>query len=112
MALLARQDIALAGTVPTYNAAAGGGDTFPAQGRRTFLHVKNGGVGSINVTLNSLVNCNQGSDHDNVTPVGAGADKFIGPIDPDRFADPTGVCGVTYSGVTSVTVAVLQLPSV
>jgi hypothetical protein len=40
-----------------------------------------------------------------VVAVAAGATEDIGPLTPGRFADTDGLAGVTYSSVTSVTVA-------
>ncbi|RJX18505.1 MAG: hypothetical protein C4570_06400 [Ammonifex sp.] len=108
MAQLTVQNIALAGLTPSYAAAAAGGDNFTNDGR-AFLHVKNGSASSINVTVDSAVPCNQGFDHDITVAVAAGADKMIGPFDPERFNDSTGKVNVTYSAVTTVTVAALHL---
>lgn len=109
MATLTVQEIPLTGVAPSYDAATGGGDEFVNSGRE-FIHVKNGGGGSINVTINSQVNCNQGYDHDAVVAVGASAEKMIGPFPKDRFNDSGGKAQITYSGVTSVTIAVIRLP--
>jgi hypothetical protein len=39
-----------------------------------------------------------------------GTTKWFGPIDGVTFTDPTtGLCTITYSAVTSVTVAAVQL---
>ena len=39
-----------------------------------------------------------------------GTTKWFGPIDAQTFMDPTtGLCTITYSGVTTVTVAAVQL---
>jgi hypothetical protein len=36
--------------------------------------------------------------------------RWIGPVDAGTFTDPvTGLCSITYSGVTTVTVAAVQL---
>lgn len=109
MADLTVQQLALAGVTPTFGAAAAGGDTFTNSGR-TFLVVKNGGASSVDVTANSVTPCNQGFDHDQAIAVAAGAEKWIGPFPKTRFNDATGKVGVTYSGVTSVTVAAVELP--
>lgn len=52
MAALTVQNVARSGLAPSYAAAAGGGDTFTNDGA-VFLHVKNGGGSSINVTIDS-----------------------------------------------------------
>lgn len=105
MATLAVQK---APAVITYGAAAGGGDQFPA-GIRRELRVKNGDGTSTTVTINSQRPCNQGFDHDQATVVAAGTEVAIGPLDPDRFADANGYVQATYSKVTSLTVAVVEV---
>src|SRR4051794_5552022 len=98
MATLAVQDVTNAGTVPTYGAAAGGGDQFQNDGK-TMFHVKNGSGGSITVTFASQKSCDQGSTHNTAVAVAAGAEKMVGPFDPSRYNDANGYCQVTYSGV-------------
>lgn len=102
MAALTTQQISPAGlTSTTLTAANGGGDTFTPDDR-TFLHVNNGSGGSINVTLAAVQTA---SDHNSVIPanvvaVGAGVRMLIGPLPASIY---TGA--ITYSGVTSLTVA-------
>lgn len=112
MATLTTQTITRAGSVITPVAAAGGGDAM-ACGTNNFLEVVNGGGGSITVTLaipsgtSSFPNASYGNTQ---VAVAAGATKFIGPLPPQLYSDPTtGLCTITYSGVTSVTVAAVQL---
>lgn len=109
MATLSVQVVVLGGIVPSYATAGAGGDEFVNSGRE-MIHVKNGGGGSINVTVNSQEACNQGYDHDAVVAVAAGTEKMIGPFPKSRFDDSGGKVQIAYSGVTSVTIAVLQLP--
>lgn len=107
MTTLAAQAINLTGLNQSYAAASAGGDDFVNTGRE-FMHVKNGGAGSINVTINSQTLCDQGYDHDVVVAVPAGGERIIGPFSPGRFNDASNKAQITYSGVTSVTVAVLK----
>ena len=93
------------GSALVYQAAQVGGDKFLAQSGR--LHVRNGDSGSIMVTVNSQRNCDQGFDHDLTYTIPGTSDKIIGPFDTNRFADGTGYINITYSAVTSVTVAVI-----
>lgn len=109
MAALSSQDMSLSGLQATYASAAGGGDTMPT-GERNFLHVKNGSGGAITVTVDSQLACDQGSDHDAVASVAAGQEEFIGPITPRRFNNSSGTADISYSGVTSLTVAVVRIP--
>lgn len=112
MAELSVQRIVLTGLNPTYAAAAGGGDNFLNDGR-TVIHVKNGGAGPITVTADGA-NPDQwgvtGNDHDAAVSVPNAGERIIGPFRRDRFNDANSKVNLAYSGVTSVTIAVLQLP--
>lgn len=100
---------------PALVAAAGGGDAV-APGAGVFLCVNNGGGASITVTLvvpaTRVYESNVAITSPVITVVNA-TKRWIGPIDAVTFADPTtGLCTITYSGVTTVTVGafVLQQP--
>jgi hypothetical protein len=108
MAVLTVQPISLAGEAPDYVAANAGGDKVAAS-RSNFIHVKNGSGGSITVTLDSVVACNQGSDHNIAVAIPAGQERMIGPFDPGRFADSAGDVNISYSGVTSLTIGAFSL---
>lgn len=111
MAALTVQQVLVSGLVnPSFVAAAGGGDTFVNNGTSTFFEVVNGSGGSITVTFN---------DTGSVAPTGAtqfnadvavavpaGQRAVIGPFATARFG---GTVGVTYSGVSSLTVAAFRL---
>lgn len=113
MAALTTQQIAPAGTTLTFGAAAGGGDTL-TPGDTTFLYVKNGGGSPITVTID---------DPNSVGPSGAaqfnpdlsvsvtnGSEKCIGPLSATRFGRSSdGQVAITYSAVTSVTVAAVRI---
>lgn len=105
MALLANQDgSGPTGATITPVAAAGGGDTM-AGGSGRFLYVANGGGSPITVTLVTP---------EQVEGALAVADRTVSvtnatfrhiPV-PSRYNDPsTGLASITYSGVTTVTVA-------
>ena len=113
MATLATQTITRAGTTPTYAAATGGGDAC-ACGTGMFLHIKNASGGNITVTIAIPAGA---SGYPNaaytstavVVPLTSG-DKMIGPLPASLYADPTtGLATITYSGVTSLTVAAVNL---
>lgn len=107
--LLTPQAAAIVGTLVNYTAADVTGNTFTPNTRGMLL-VKNGSGGSINVTV--VV---PGTDAysqarpDVVVAVAAAAEKAIGPF-PLDLGDPAnaGLITVTYSAVTSVTVALLS----
>ncbi|UCD57872.1 MAG: hypothetical protein JSV16_01815, partial [Candidatus Hydrogenedentota bacterium] len=62
------------------------------------------------VTVDSQTACSQGYDHNAVVSVPASGEKMIGPFPKDRFNDTAGKVQIAYSGVTSVTVAAIELP--
>lgn len=108
MATLTTQNISTTGLVPTYAAAAGGGDAMVADST-SFLHVKNGSGGSITVTLvtPATVDTNLAVG-DRAVVVTAGTDQMIAVPD-SLYRDPTtGLASITYSGVTSLTVAAIR----
>jgi hypothetical protein len=110
MANLTTQYVTRAGVNPTYDNAAGGGDTFTPDAD-TLLHVTNGGGSPITVTIvtpkNDLPNL---SVDDLTVTVPNGSNRLIGPCRADIFADPTdGLADITYSGVSSVVIAVFKL---
>lgn len=108
MALLATQSITRAGVLPTYSAASAN-DTF-APGKDVFLHVKNGGGSSCNVTITTPGSVAGEPIADRVVAVPNGSERMIGPFPYEHFADPAdGLADVAFSFLTSVTVAVLSL---
>jgi len=108
MAALTVQNIVLGTSLtPSFDATAAGGDTFVNNGS-TFLYVRNSTGGSIDVTVDSQVNCNQGYDHDDVTSVPDGSEEMIGPFAQNRFNDSDGAASVSYSA-TGATIAVISL---
>lgn len=117
MADLTIQSITTVGTTLTFSSAAGGGDTFTNdKHERTFLYVKNGGGGGITVTFDvvptSIDTAKFGTVDvsDNAVSVGAGADVAIGPFSSALYNNSSGKVSVSYSGVTSVTVAAVTVP--
>jgi len=108
MAVLTVQRITQDGVTPSFVSADVGGDEF-ANGGRTFFYVKNGGASQITVTVDSVKQCNFGFDHDLTVDIPAGEERIIGPFDPGRFNNSSARVAVSYSDVTSVTVAALEV---
>lgn len=112
MAQLTPTKLALPSTLHTLVAAAGGGDTFPNDGR-TWVHVKNGGGSPITVTFDDVGSSTpigaEQFDPDVAVTVAAGAERICGPFPTERFGGETGLVAITYSGVTSVTVGAYRL---
>jgi hypothetical protein len=110
LATLATQSITRAGVVPSYAAAAGGGDAFTPT-KDTWLHAKNGSGGSITVTIvTARTDAIGNAIADNAIAIAAGAEKLIGPFPAEHYQDSsTGLAAVTYSGVTSLTIGAFAL---
>lgn len=108
MAVLSVQSITQAGIAPTFSAAGAAGDSF-SNNEKTYFHVKNGGASSITVTVDSFTKCNHGFDHDITITVPASGERIIGPFPSARFNDDSSKVNVTYSAVTSVTVAAFKM---
>ncbi|MET9999832.1 hypothetical protein ABZ069_23160 [Streptomyces microflavus] len=108
MAALTAQPVPTAGLTPTYAAAAGGGDTAPI-GTNLLLHVINGGGAPVTLTIVTPGTADGLAIADTAKAIAAGASAFV-PLRPVYRNPVTGRAALTYSGVTSVTVAVLQLP--
>ena len=89
----------------TYTAAAAGGDTIAGgSAQRTTLLVRNGGS-SITLTIAAVQACSQGFLHNTVVTCAAGDTEIALPVNCETSA---GNFGVTYSAVTSVTIAAVN----
>jgi len=109
MATLTAQRIIRAGLDPAYAAAAGGGDDFQP-GPDVFVHIKNASGGSITATFVTPREVEGLAVADLAVAIPAGDERMVGPFDAATYADPsTGLCPITYSGVTSLTVGVFRL---
>lgn len=109
MATLTMQKPTLSGIALTYSNCSAGGDEFVNNSGRVCIHVKNGNTAAQTVTVNSQKPCDQGYDHDVVVSIPASSDRLIGPFTTDRFNDANGKVQITYSGVTSMTIAAIEL---
>ncbi|MGW4030749.1 hypothetical protein ACWEFL_15755 [Streptomyces sp. NPDC004838] len=87
-------------------AAAVGGDTAPCGPSRA-LYVRNGGGSPVTVTIATPGRVS-GLDIENPALIVAAGDDGMIPLSR-LFAGTNGRAAITYSGVTSVTVAVLEL---
>jgi hypothetical protein len=94
---------ASANAAVTFAAASGGGDTIAVGSaqRCTFI-VRNASGSSITATLAAVNACSQGVLHNVVVTCAIGDTDILIPA---SCITSTGTCGVTYSAVTSITVA-------
>lgn len=113
MATLTVQEIVEAGLEASYDAATGGGDEFVNNGVE-MIHIKNESGGDITVTVTAQVtSSNKGgfgllTKSDSVVVVTAAEERFIGPFPITAFNDTNGKAQITYSGVTSLTLAIIK----
>ena len=109
MATLTTQNISTSGILPTYQAAAAGGDAMVADST-SFLHVKNGSGSPITVTLATPATVDTTlAVADRTVTVAASSEQMIAVPD-SLYRDPaTGLAAITYpGGVTTVTVAAIR----
>jgi hypothetical protein len=111
MATLSPQTIVYTGLIPTYAAAASGGDQFLNDGR-TFIQLKNTNAGNRTVTIVTQATAAGRAIADDavVIPLTVG-DKMIGPFPTGIYNDANGYVQLTYDAVTDVTIGVFKLPT-
>lgn len=111
MALLTLQTMTAAGLAPTTVSAAAGGDTVAlasATDDRSFLQVTNGSGSPITVTLADPGTTPAGNTTTApANSVAAGATKDF-PLNPALVNPSTGLISISYSAVTTVTVAAIR----
>lgn len=108
MAELAVQSMSTSGLEVAFAAADVAGDTFKNDGK-IFIRVKNDDVSDKTVTIDSPIQCNQGGTHNIDVIVTAGEQRDVGPFLRNRFNNDTGRVSITYSAVTSLTVAAIAI---
>lgn len=113
MATLAVQQVTRVGAAPTYAAATGGGDACPC-GNNIWVQYKNTSGSPITVTFAIVASAipypGIAFATESISVPATTGDMVYGPILPQLFQDPTtGMCTITYSGVTNLTVGAFQL---
>ena len=108
MAVLTVQQIARAGVVPAFAAAAGGGDSFPNTGNE-YVEVVNGDASDKTVTFVTPNTVDTLAIADRPEVVAAGTRQKFGPFPPGTYNDSNDRVGITYSDVTGVTVGVFKI---
>lgn len=104
--VVAEAGVAAAYTTPTTT------DTYTLRNNgKTMLHVKKSGAGSCNVTITPAKTVAGHTLSTLVVAIPATTgDKFIGPFNTDLYDDPNHDVSFTFSEITGLTVAVVQLP--
>lgn len=108
---LAVQDVSDAGVVPTFTGGLSISDTYLVNNNgRVVLYVKNGGAGSINVTIQTPITVGSLTVEERIVAVVNASEKIIGPFPVNVYNTPgTHTLKFTLSGVTTVTVAALRI---
>ena len=107
MATLTTQPAVTAGTTLTMAAAASGGDRF-TPGDGVVMFIRNASVSPITATFVTPNTVSGLAIADNAVTVAAGGFKAV-PLKRELYASSDGLGDVTYSDVTTVTVAVVSV---
>lgn len=108
MATLTAAQAGIAGVDPGFVAASGGGDKVAPNSHGAII-VRNGGGSSITVTIAWPGNSKYGvANPDPTVAVPAGEERLIALKGSD-LADTDGLIAISYSGVSSVTVAAITI---
>jgi hypothetical protein len=100
-----------AGAAPNYNGGLAIGNTYTIRNNgKTILYVKNAGAAPCTVTINAAKTVGSHALAAETVTIANGAEKAIGPFAHDVYDDINHDVSFTFSNITSVTVAVLQLP--
>jgi hypothetical protein len=108
MTLRNPQSVDRDGVAIAFAAAAAAGDTAPADDQNVLL-IRNGGTGLVTVTLATPRDVQGLAIQDLGVDVAAGAIAAVRLGPRNVFGDVDGVVSWTYSGVTTVDVAVIKI---
>jgi hypothetical protein len=100
------QNIVRTGLNPTFSAANADGHYFTNDGKKTFIYVKNGSGGSITVTLDITQTVDGQEVTDRTVAIPAGEERVIGPFPVAYYG---ASANITFSGVTSLTIAAMKV---
>lgn len=109
MAALTVQDVSRSGLEAAFVACSGGGDYFQNDGR-CILEINNASVGDITVTIATQKTVDGKAVADDAVVITAGERRHIGPFPPGIYNDVNGRVQLTYSGVTTLTAAIIRVP--
>jgi hypothetical protein len=107
--LIVPQTLVNSGLLATYESANILGNFYANTGQEIMI-IKNGSASPTTVTVDSVALDNFGNaSHDVVYTLLAGAEMVIGKLSKRRFNDTNGYVQVSYSAVTTITVAVVKV---
>ncbi len=102
------QQVARTGLAEALAAANADGHKFSNDGR-IILHVVNGDVSPITVTIQTPGTVDDLAVSDRTVTISDESDKFIGPFPPGIYNQSDGMVYVDFSAVTNVTVSALRV---
>jgi len=106
------EEVIKTGLNATYKSANTDGHMFVNDGR-SLVHVKNASGSAVTATIETGATRDGYAIADQEVSVPAGEDRFIGPFPPRTFnvqsGDDRGKVKLTFSAITSVTVAFLKI---
>ena len=107
MAVLSYQNASRAGIALTFNALAGGGDSFENDGS-VFLLFKNASGAPITVTVGIAATVDGQTPAGRAYSVPAGGQLLIEPFPPGQYNDTNKRVNMTYSTATDLTLALFH----
>jgi hypothetical protein len=102
------QQLVNTGLEATYEAANVDGNYFVNNGQ-TIFYLINAQVVAKTITITSLIPDNYGITHNETITVPASSSTVINFMSKHRFNDANNLVNITYSGVTTLTVAALKV---
>lgn len=106
MATLTAQDIDRDGLEPEYAACTAGGDEFVNTGDE-FIHIKNAAIDAQTVTIEVQKTVDSLAVTDRAVAIPAGEERMIGPFPTATYNDGDDAIQLTYSGVITLTIAII-----
>jgi hypothetical protein len=102
------QETSRDGLEPSYTAGNADGHSVANEGKKTFVHVKNGSAASITATFQTSATVDGLAVADKTVSVPAGEERMVGPF-PTAYYGTT--LSVDLSAVTTVTIAAIKVGS-
>jgi hypothetical protein len=91
----------------TMGAASADGNTFPNTGKELVV-IKNASVAPITLTVDVVAKVDDMTVADRTVTLGAGETHYLGPWPKAVYNDDNGNVKLTYSGVVTLTLAVIR----
>ena len=108
---LTPQVLTTSGITPSYTGSHSTSDTYLVRNNgRCYVHIKKSGAGDCDATFETPGNVGGNAIADLVVTVPATTgDKMIGPFPPNIYNDSVGDVNITFSEITGLTIAVVEM---